>query len=125
MNSALRSAPRSIDATPDAMRRCTRLVTGGEADSTGKGRIGAFGNGSSAVASLLRRVWLDAAAGAAAGGADAAGGCLTGGAAAAGCFAGGAAAAGCFRGASAAGWGFAGGDAGVGAVRAGIATVAV
>src|SRR5258708_33286619 len=69
-NFTLRSAPRRIEATPDAMRTFTMLVTAGEADSIGNGRTGAFGKGSRAVASLLRRVCVGAAAGAAA---DAAG----------------------------------------------------
>src|SRR5437764_9403036 len=63
-NFTLRSAPRRIEATPEATSTLTMLVMAGDADSTGKGRMGALGNGSSAVASLLRLVCADGAAGA-------------------------------------------------------------
>jgi hypothetical protein len=45
-NFTLRSGPRRIDGTPAATRRCTTLVIAGDADSSGNGTIGAFGNGS-------------------------------------------------------------------------------
>src|SRR5436189_3880237 len=45
-NFTLRSGPRRIDGTPAATSMFTTLVTAGDADSTGNGRTGAFGNGS-------------------------------------------------------------------------------
>src|SRR6185436_15288107 len=54
-NFTLRSGPRRIDGTPAATSRFTTLVIAGDADSTGKGRTGAFGKGSGsrATASML------------------------------------------------------------------------
>src|SRR5262245_48261735 len=53
-NFTLRSGPSRIEGTPAATSKLTTLVIAGDADSTGKGTIGAFGKGSSlgAVARL-------------------------------------------------------------------------
>src|SRR6476619_6136269 len=49
-NFTLRSAPRSTAGTAAAIKRLTTLVSAGDADSTGNGSTGAFGNASSATA---------------------------------------------------------------------------
>src|SRR4051794_36798889 len=49
-NFTLRSAASSTDGTAAAMSRLTTLVSAGDADSTGNGNTGAFGNASSATA---------------------------------------------------------------------------
>src|SRR3954447_923398 len=59
-NFTLRSAARSTDGTAAAMSRLTTLVSAGDADSTGNGSSGAFGNASSSATAV-------AAAGVAAG----------------------------------------------------------
>src|SRR5258708_25114183 len=66
-NFTLRSVPTTMAGTPAAMSTSATEVMAGEADSMGKGRMGALGNGSSAGA-VASRAWaggelVDVAAG--------------------------------------------------------------
>src|ERR1700682_1283562 len=53
-NFTLRSVPMTMAGTPAAMSTSATEVIAGEADSTGKGRMGALGNGSRAGAVAAR-----------------------------------------------------------------------
>src|SRR5688572_9214656 len=55
-NLTARSGLSRTQATPEATRRLTTLVIAGDADSTGKLMIGAFGNGSGSMAGAVAAV---------------------------------------------------------------------